>query len=95
VNGWKLRGEIINLVATYSFAEARAIADKLRALAAFQESTRLLDKHGVVRQLAPEIRALVGRDFSLAWVAETLTGLGLEMPDTTLQEWVYDARLPV
>jgi hypothetical protein len=78
----------------YTFYEARDLGLKLKAIAALHESNRVLNKQGVVRQLADDIRALGHRDFTFAWMAETLTGLGFEVTEDSLFEWVYPP-LPV
>jgi hypothetical protein len=79
---------------TYTFAQARALGEELRVLAALRESNAIFDKLGVVGHLAPHIRALVDRDFTLAWVSETLTALGLDVTEETVRECVYPP-LPV
>jgi hypothetical protein len=73
----------------YTFAQARALGEELRALAAIHESNGVFDKHGVVRHLAPHIRALVDRDFTLAWVSETLMALGVDVTEAIVRECVY------
>lgn len=73
----------------YTFYEARDLGMKLKAIAAVHESNRVLNKRSVVRQLADDIRALGHRDFTLAWMAETLTGLGFEVTEEALLDWVY------
>lgn len=73
----------------YTFDDARAIAIKLKAVAAIDETSRVFDTPGLIRQLAPDIKALAQRNFTLAWVAKTLAGLGVHVTDTVLFDLVY------
>jgi hypothetical protein len=69
---------------TYTIRDANDVASKLRALVAIDESEPNLDTRGIVRRLLPDIRALHKRGYTLARVAETLTGFGVEVTEAVL-----------
>ena len=69
----------------YTLQDANDIAGKLRTLAAIDESKLALNTQGIVRRLAPDIHALQERGYTLARVAETLTGFGVEVTEALLR----------
>jgi hypothetical protein len=72
----------------YTIQDVNDVASKLRALVAIDESKLALNTQGIVRRLAPDIYALRERGYTLARVAETLTGFGVEVTEALLRSWL-------
>ncbi len=72
----------------YTVEAVDKMGGRLRALPAIEDSRRTLNKHGAVRRLAAEIRALQERGYTIEQVAESLCGVGLEITTPTLKSYL-------
>lgn len=83
-----VRPEVPRGRTAYTVEEIDAMAGRLRALPAIEDSKRTLNKQGVIKRLAAEIAALHERGYTIEQVAESLCDVGLEITTPTLKSYL-------
>jgi hypothetical protein len=78
----------------YTAAQVEEIASKLRAMPVIEPPPKDLTKQEVVKMLAKEIKSLQKRGYTLAQIATSLKGEGLDISTPTLKSYLQRVKSP-
>jgi intein-encoded DNA endonuclease-like protein len=78
----------------YTAAQVEEIAGKLRAMPVIEPPPKDLTKQEVVKMLAKEIKSLQKRGYTLAQIATSLKGEGLDISTPTLKSYLQRVKSP-
>jgi hypothetical protein len=78
----------------YTVEQVDQVGERLLALPAIEPSKRKLDKQAAVRRLTDAIATLQQRGYTLEQIAQSMSGLGIQITTPTLKSYLQRARKP-
>jgi hypothetical protein len=78
----------------YTVEQVDQVGEGLLALPAVEPSKRKLDKQAAVKRLMDQIATVQQRGYTLEQIAQSMSGLGIQITTPTLKSYLQRARKP-